>query len=864
MIALSEKSFRFSPQPLRWLILLLVGWGLPRPAVAACAGAIKVLMYYSVNDAWNGAWGNDLKAILLSKPGYCVDVVDVGSSPYNPTENWSAYDQVWDFRFKNANGQACGNTDWDTFDANWRAKGKTYLQNCGNLFIQGENGGFSSRNVGDAAFLQSIGAISGGFDGCAAANDNSSFSSPTYTLPSALPGAPNLSGYDPGGIPTSEVAGTSWVTANSGWNHSANLQRSIAIGWSGAAQMPSLGGSPASSGRLAMVWDQSMFEWTYYQGNATMKANTDTFYSHLADWMGIASCGTPTFTQTSTATRTRTPTRTATRTFSPTPTRTATRTVTLTATPTDSPTRTLTATPTFSPSDTPTRTPTRTATPTFTPSVTLTATRTATPTFTVTATRTVTPTATPTRTATPTWTITTLDTATDTPTPTPTWTPTRTRTASPTVTLSSTLTATPTQTPTRTATPSDSPTQSPGPSPTDTFTVTATPTWTPTATQTRTSTATPTWTLTRTPTPTFTDTPASTATWTPTVTLTATPTGTPSDSPTATPSFSSTPTRTASPTRTPSLTYTETPVPMPVAMQVNIYNAAGERVRALFDGSIEYAVADLGLNADALVVGQGSIGLDLKGARSQGHGSLAWDGTNDGGQPVSGGVYTYKVEFRLPDGRVTAVVLPIQALAAPAQQKVEIFNSAGERVYQAQLNMAASGGFRLGEASMVTGADRNGSALGKLDLLIDTAQGPQTWSWNGQNDQGQWVSSGTYTVQLSQSWPDGRSQTLLKSFTVLRAPDQDRPGGDLSLGPSPLRPGQALTLAFSPIPGAEVELKLYDLAGEAVIVARAATDQGRLSLNADRLASGIYLGQIRFLQGAQLLRQERMKVCLLH
>jgi flagellar hook assembly protein FlgD len=311
---------------------------------------------------------------------------------------------------------------------------------------------------------------------------------------------------------------------------------------------------------------------------------------------------------------------------------------------------------------------------------------------------------------------------------------------------------------------------------------------------------------------------------------------------------------------------------MPVQLMVTIYNSAGERVRQLFVGNVQYVAQDLSLDQSAMVPGDEPNGtplnpvtLDLKGAQSAGTGTLTWDGTNDGGQPVASGVYTWHVEYKLPDDRVVSQNLSVQALSAPSEQRIEIFNSAGERVYQESLSpFGASGGFRLDDPQMVAGADQNGAPQGGLKLMIQTASGDQPWTWSGKNDQGAWVNSGTYTVQLIQAWPDGRTQTLVKSFTVLRVPDLDRPGGDLLLGPSPLRAGQPLTLFFSPAAGFTVELRLYDLAGEAVGFVGGDAGSGQLKYDAERLASGIYLGQVRFLQGNAVARVQGMKISVVH
>ena len=221
--------------------------------------------------------------------------------------------------------------------------------------------------------------------------------------------------------------------------------------------------------------------------------------------------------------------------------------------------------PTFTvtPSNTPSATPTRTATPTATPTATSSATpsaspsRTGTPTATATPTGSATPSATPTRTSTLTQTFTATSSATPSATPSSTATPTQTDTASPSPSRTVTLTVTPTATPTDTNTLGPTPTYTDTPSFTPTFTSTFTPTPSFTATSTRTVTLTDTATSTITPSVTETSQYTSTDTPTPSDTFTASPTFTQTVTFTGSPTFSDTPTITA----TPSPTYTRTPTP---------------------------------------------------------------------------------------------------------------------------------------------------------------------------------------------------------------------------------------------------------------------------------------------------------------
>ena len=220
------------------------------------------------------------------------------------------------------------------------------------------------------------------------------------------------------------------------------------------------------------------------------------------------SCGTPTITNTFSASPTRTlsPTRTHTPTISP----TFSDSFTATGTPSQTPTPTIT--PTFSITDTFTSTftisqtstisgtfspsPTLTATPSESPSSTATPTETlsfsASPTFSDSPTDTDTPTISPTSTESPSCTETPSITATGTATPTET--PTPTLTVSPTPTATATASATPSATPTPTATPSSTVTTTGSPS--DTATVTSTSTISPTLTASASSTPTPTSTAT--------------------------------------------------------------------------------------------------------------------------------------------------------------------------------------------------------------------------------------------------------------------------------------------------------------------------------------------------------------------------------
>ena len=612
---------------------------------------------------------------------------------------------------------------------------------------------------------------------------------------------------------------------------------------------------------------------------------TDSNVVHL-----LISCGTPTVTPTFSPS----PTLTATPSATPTPSPTATRTATPTASPSATPTVTATATPsataTRTPSPTPSATPTATSSSTSTLTSTQSATATFSPTSTPTATDTLTRTPTPSPTASPTATSTASATPTRTPTATstPTPSPTATFTASPTMPSTPTSTPTPTRTNTFTATPTPSDTCTPSPTPSATLTPTATATAsatatisaTPSATLSRTATATASATATVSPTGSASVTPSATpsATASPTASLTtsSTPSRTASPTVTATPTAtvtrSATPTASPSPSITPTFTVPPTPVPVPNHVILAVYNSAGERVKLLFDGGAQYLPGGLnvttGLDASGgmstTVTFPGVLYDPVRGAIS----SLSWDGTNDGGQQVSAGVYTLKAEIKDPWGSITSLTASVQKMPAQPANQLLIFNSAGEIVARPLLPSLPAGS-RLTAVSLdkdqfspLYGAD--GTAVVGLRFWLTDEKGVlHPLDWDGRNSDGAPVASGSYIAELVYS-PKGAGGVQVvesKSFVVLQG------GADTALegafaAPNPVRRADTLKAYYPAAAGSRVQAVLYDLAGQAVATAVDPSGGGSLSVPTGGLAGGIYLLELEKHSGRGVLARRLLKIAL--
>ncbi len=520
---------------------------------------------------------------------------------------------------------------------------------------------------------------------------------------------------------------------------------------------------------------------------------------------------TNTLTNTITNTFTYTITNTPTNTFTLTNTRTNTPTNTQTNTPTDTPTRTFTPTetwtgtppPTWTPTNTYTDTNTRTNTPTWTE--TNTPTNTWTPTWTRTNTSTFTDTNTPTNTNTRTNTATPTCTRTDTPTPTetwtgippPTWTPTNTWTDTSTPTNTWTITNTSTNTNTRTFTPTSTDTQP------------STPTDTSTSTNTRTNT--PTWTVTNTPT----NTNTRTNTNTPTDTWTATWTNT------ITSTFTSTYTATDTPTQTATPTITLTLPPFPYIIKISIYNEAGEVVRELVVERASEVIGEIKLTSGGqeinTITNKSLLEINLPGVETpqtigQGGSVFIWDAKNDIGQVVKQGVYYIKVEEKDGYGHTNVLIKDINVMKEEQYVEVRIFNSAGELVKVIREEKAQIPENIILVVENIIPIEEEGS-----EIIISYGSEPgANVRWDGRNEKGEVVTSGTYEVQIITKTEQGLKVQASKTVIILNEGKEFI--SNIKIKPNPIEKGKVskVKIAWESEGEGRVRVYIYNIAGELV------------------------------------------------
>ncbi len=658
------------------------------------------------------------------------------------------------------------------------------------------------------------------------------------------------------------------------------------------------------------------------------KTNTDT--TTPTSTQTDTPTNTPIITNTPTNTPTNSATSTLTKTPTNTYTNTNTTTVTNTFTPTLTPTNTMTSTPTNTVTDTttppnsPTNTDTVTLTNTPTNSNTTTPTVTPTDTISPTDTATITDTYTPTNSATSTNTPTTTDTYTDTPTNTNTALNTYTNTA----TTTDTFTATNTTTPTNTYTPTDTSTSTKTATNTDTMTATATSTstftFTPTNTATFTFTPTPTTGITLNKSVNQNSAQSGDVLlYTLAVTITggtangivvrdalpanvtfnafvSAPTGT-------TPVYNAATSQmtwtlpsslaagvyniqyetnvnnfimggtvlkncaqlTASGLSAPLTSCANVTVTGNYTVRIGVYNEAGELVKQILIQQFSQPINSLTLESSNSIT-------SLHGTNSviniyyEGYEIGTWDGTTTSGSPALNGVYNIKVDNVDSYGVVKSTTVQAVVSRSLYTFAVLIYNEAGEVIrhldtfvddpgLNSVINMKLS-------ANVIVPSGGTSSAGIPGNLTITLSNGMAV-TWDGKTDNGAYVSTGQYFVEVTSQNGQGGGETVLTQEVSVMGTNSQVGTGQITTVPNILNSANGFLATFSSNSPMNLTLtvKIYTMAGELVKFVSGDTGSNRAVWDGSTVASGLYIAEIEsnYMTGG-LARIQTTKIVVVH
>ena len=353
-----------------------------------------------------------------------------------------------------------------------------------------------------------------------------------------------------------------------------------------------------------------------------------------------------------------------------------------------------------------------------------------------------------------------------------------------------------------------------------TYTSTSTPTYTPTYTDTpvNSPTNTPTYTPTNTASPTFTSTytmtDSPTSTYTKTDTPTFTMTFTPTDTPTATPSYTMTYTSTCTPSITPTLP------PFPYTISIGVYNSAGELVKTIavkpastLMGSVDFSEGT-NTNPTTVIPGQPlSIylpGLITPDDMSQTGTAFSWDGTTNAMQPAASGSYYIKIQQVDTYNHVSVLIKDFSVMQVEQYVELLVYNSAGEIVYDYKQYTTAPNNVTLQLADIIPVQKSGNNNIqvvygpGLLDYI----------NWNGLNNSGVAVGSGTYEVKIISRTIEGTEVTASKTVIVLS--EGSKYLGDIKAYPNPYTGAGSLTFAWTSSYPGRMTIRVYNISGELV------------------------------------------------
>ncbi|HET9870421.1 MAG TPA: hypothetical protein VFR02_08000, partial [bacterium] len=148
-------------------------------------------------------------------------------------------------------------------------------------------------------------------------------------------------------------------------------------------------------------------------------------------------------------------------------------------------------------------------------------------------------------------------------------------------------------------------------------------------------------------------------------------------------------------------------------------------------------------------------------------------------------------------------------------------------------------------------------------VAIQVDNGLSIPAWDGDNDQGVQVQSGTYYVAVHTVDGHGGEATLTEGIAVMNGP----PTAGLVLATPNQLAGPYPNFTFTVAPAwaeSVVDVRIYDLAGELITHFSAAPQGGKVSWRAGRVASGLYLAVVTLkTAGGDQLARETLRLVVL-
>jgi len=216
-----------------------------------------------------------------------------------------------------------------------------------------------------------------------------------------------------------------------------------------------------------------------------------------------------------------------------------------------------------------------------------------------------------------------------------------------------------------------------------------------------------------------------------------------------------------------------------------------------------------------------------------------WDGTNDNGQEIKNGKYYIKITTRDKYGHTEVKVKDLTVVKTEEYVRLSIYNTAGEVVRRIEkekardvrIDLSVEDVIYIGEGKKIEIEYGNGAYM----------------EWDGKNSEGRLVDSGIYELQIEVKTKEGYSVMATKTVTILKG-KEDNILGDVKICPNPFdnKRGSTIRIEWTNIEKGEVNIKIYNIAGELIKKISGKKEKGSVSWNittpeGKKVTSGIYL-----------------------
>ena len=292
-------------------------------------------------------------------------------------------------------------------------------------------------------------------------------------------------------------------------------------------------------------------------------------------------------------------------------------------------------------------------------------------------------------------------------------------------------------------------------------------------------------------------------------------------------------------------------------------------MKLLYDGAAQAVGDKIDISKKTLITdGSDNISITFPGFLEDGSRVLVWNGANDNAQYIKSGQYYIKMEITDNFGKVTSMVEDLTIINADLENMLVIYNAAGEAVRHINLPKMLDQqyvNFRLGSSAYslkpVPGEDRPEQVL-KMDVITSDA-GATSIQWDGKNNLGSFVQSGTYTVQLISRNGDYQSVVLTRTLVVIKVEEEGSGFSPVAV-PNPVGPGQkVLEIRYVPMAGITVDAQLYSITGERAASGADPVESGIVLVNIENLASGVYVAVVESRRGQSMIERKMVKVALI-